>query len=58
MIGTAEELAAQGVTIPRPLAYSRARRTPLRRFADAVRLFVTTSTRMFYRASRSSFFPC
>ena len=37
MIGTAEELTEQGVTIPRPLAHSRARRSPLRRGIDAVR---------------------
>src|SRR5258708_27613869 len=35
MIGTAEELAAQGVTIPRPLSHTRARRPPLRRGVDA-----------------------
>src|SRR6195256_1136520 len=55
MIGTAEELAAQGVTIPRPLAHSRARRTPLRRFADAVRLFRDDINPMFYRALAVSF---
>jgi Trk K+ transport system NAD-binding subunit len=50
MIGTAEELAAQGVTIPRPLSHTRARRPPLRRVIDAVRVIRDDINPMFYRA--------
>jgi Trk K+ transport system NAD-binding subunit len=55
MIGTAEELTEQGVTIPRPLAHSRARRPPLRRVIDAVRLIRDDINPMFYRALAVSF---
>jgi Trk K+ transport system NAD-binding subunit len=54
MIGTAEELAAQGVTIPRPLSHTRARRPPLRRVIDAVRLIRDDINPMFYRALAAS----
>jgi voltage-gated potassium channel Kch len=50
MIGTAEELTERGVTIPRPLAHSRARRPPLRRVVDAVRVIRDDINPMFYRA--------
>ena len=50
MIGTAEELTEQGVTIPRPLAHSRARRSLMRRVIDAVRLIRDDINPMFYRA--------
>jgi Trk K+ transport system NAD-binding subunit len=50
MIGTAEELAQQGIAIPRPLSQSRARRPPLRRVIDAVRLIRDDINPMFYRA--------
>ena len=50
MIGTADELAEQGITIPRPLSHSRARRPPLRRVIDAVRLIRDDINPMFYRA--------
>src|SRR6201991_1359161 len=50
MIGTAEELADQGIEIPRPLSHSRARRPPLRRVIDAVRLIRDDTNPMFYRA--------
>ena len=53
MIGTAEELAAQGVTIPRPLSHTRVRR-PLRRAIDAVRLITDDINPMFYRALAAS----
>ncbi|MDT7765047.1 MAG: hypothetical protein QOC63_4467, partial [Mycobacterium sp.] len=53
MIGTAEELAAQGITIPRPLSHARVRR-PLRRVIDAVRLFRDDINPMFYRALAAS----
>jgi Trk K+ transport system NAD-binding subunit len=54
MIGTAEELAAQGVTIPRPLSHTRARRPPLRRVIDAVRVVRDDINPMFYRALAAS----
>jgi voltage-gated potassium channel Kch len=50
MIGTAEELAEQGIAIPRPLSHSRGRRPPLRRVVDAVRLIRDDINPMFYRA--------
>jgi len=53
MIGTAEELAAHGVTIPTPLSHTRVRR-PLRRVIDAVRLFRDDINPMFYRALAAS----
>jgi voltage-gated potassium channel Kch len=53
MIGTAEELAAHGVTIPRPLSHTHVRR-PLRRVVDAVRLFRDDINPMFYRALAAS----
>src|SRR3981189_617635 len=54
MIGTAEDLAAQGVSIPRPLSHMRARRPPLRRVIDAVRLIRDDINPMFYRALAAS----
>jgi Trk K+ transport system NAD-binding subunit len=53
MIGTAEELTKQGVTIPRPLTHSRPRR-PLRRVIDAVRVIRDDINPMFYRALAAS----
>jgi voltage-gated potassium channel Kch len=53
MIGTAEELAAQGVSNPRPLSQTRVRR-PLRRVIDAVRLIRDDINPMFYRALAAS----
>jgi Trk K+ transport system NAD-binding subunit len=53
MIGTAEELAAQGITIPKPLSHTRVRR-PLRRVIDAVRLIRDDINPMFYRALAAS----
>jgi voltage-gated potassium channel Kch len=50
MIGTADELAEQGIAIPRPLSHSRARRSPLRRVVDAVRFIRDDINPMFYRA--------
>src|SRR5262245_3120078 len=50
MIGTADELAEQGIAIPRPLSHSRARRPPLRRVLDGVRLIRDDINPMFYRA--------
>ncbi|AGB25559.1 K+ transport system, NAD-binding component [Mycobacterium sp. JS623] len=54
MIGTADELAQQGIAIPRPLSHSRARRPPLRRVVDAVRLIRDDINPMFYRALAAS----
>ena len=50
MIGTAEELAAQGITVPKPLPRTRARRSPLQRVTDAVRTLRDDINPMFYRA--------
>ena len=50
MIGTADLLAQQGIAIPQPLSHSRARRPPLRRVIDAVRLIRDDINPMFYRA--------
>ncbi len=54
MIGTADELAEQGISLPRPLAHSRARRPPVRRVIDAVRLVRDDINPMFYRALAAS----
>jgi Trk K+ transport system NAD-binding subunit len=54
MIGTADELAEEGITLPKPLAHSRARRTPVRRVIDAVRLIRDDINPMFYRALAAS----
>jgi Trk K+ transport system NAD-binding subunit len=55
MIGTADELTEQGIVIPRPLAQSRgARRPPVRRVVDAVRLIRDDINPMFYRALAAS----
>lgn len=48
MIGTAEEMAARGIKVPRPR--TRARRTRLRRALDAVRTVRNEFHPMFYRA--------
>ncbi|HEY0226557.1 MAG TPA: NAD-binding protein, partial [Mycobacterium sp.] len=49
MIGTAEELAARGIHIPRPTT-SRARHRPLRRMVDAARGLRNDVNPMFLRA--------
>ncbi|MCV6985228.1 NAD-binding protein [Mycobacterium shinjukuense] len=49
MIGTADELAARGVKVPRP-APTRSRRTWLRRLSDAARTLRNDINPMFYRA--------
>ena len=54
MIGTADELTAQGIAIPKPLAHARARRPPLRRLVDAVRMVREDINPMFYRAFAAS----
>jgi len=50
MIGTADELAGQGIAVPKPLPRTRARRSPLRRVVDAVRTLRDDINPMFYRA--------
>jgi Trk K+ transport system NAD-binding subunit len=50
MIGTAEELAARGIRIPRERTGTRVRRPPLRRALDAVRTLRDDVNPMFYRA--------
>ncbi|OBK74923.1 TrkA family potassium uptake protein [Mycobacterium sp. 1274761.0] len=50
MIGTAEELAAQGIAVPKPLPRARTRRSPARRLVDAVRMLRDDINPMFYRA--------
>jgi Trk K+ transport system NAD-binding subunit len=54
MIGTAEELAAQGIAVAKPIASTRRRRPPLRRAIDAVRAFREDLNPMFYRALAAS----
>ncbi len=50
MIGTADELTAQGIDVPKPLPHMRARRPPVRRLVDAVRMVRDDINPMFYRA--------
>jgi Trk K+ transport system NAD-binding subunit len=50
MIGTADELAAQGIDVPKPLPHTRARRSPVQRVVDAVRMLRDDINPMFYRA--------
>ena len=50
MIGTADELTAQGIDVPKPLPHARARRPPARRIVDAVRMVRDDINPMFYRA--------
>ncbi len=50
MIGTADELAAQGIAVPKPLPQIRARRSPLQRVTDAARTLRDDINPMFYRA--------
>jgi Trk K+ transport system NAD-binding subunit len=54
MIGTADELAAQGITVRKPLTRRRVRRPPIRRVTDAVRAFRDDVNPMFYRALAAS----
>ncbi|HYZ69773.1 MAG TPA: NAD-binding protein [Mycobacterium sp.] len=55
MIGTADELAAQGIIVRRPLSSRRRRRPSLMRVADAVRTFRDDINPMFYRALAMAF---
>src|SRR4051795_2545576 len=50
MIGTADELVAQGIRVPGALPPGGARRPPVRRVVDAVRAFRDDINPMFYRA--------
>ena len=54
IIGTADELTAQGIAIPEPLAQTRVRRPPLRRLIDAARMIREDINPMFYRAFAAS----
>ncbi len=54
MIGTADELAAQGIAVARPVAASRVHRSAVRRVIDAVRAFREDLNPMFYRALAAS----
>lgn len=50
MIGTADELAARGITVPEPTTGTRVRRPPLQRAVDAVRVVREDINPLFYRA--------
>ena len=54
MIGTADELAAQGIRVRRPITSTSVRRPPVRRLIDAVRAFREDLNPMFYRALAAS----
>jgi Trk K+ transport system NAD-binding subunit len=54
MIGTADELAAQGITAAQPAATARARRSPLRRAVNALRALRDDINPMFFRAFAAS----
>jgi Trk K+ transport system NAD-binding subunit len=54
MIGTAEELAAQGIAIAKPFATTRLHRSAVRRAIDAARAFREDLNPMFYRALAAS----
>ncbi len=50
MIGTADELATQGIAVPKPLPSTRARRSPIQRIVDVARGVRDDINPMFYRA--------
>jgi Trk K+ transport system NAD-binding subunit len=54
MIGTADELAAQGINIAQPVATARARRSPLRKWINALRALRDDINPMFFRAFAAS----
>jgi len=54
MIGTADELAQQGISVARPIATTQVRRPPIRRLIDAVRAFREDLNPMFFRALGAS----
>jgi Trk K+ transport system NAD-binding subunit len=54
MIGTADELAAQNISVAKPIRSTRRRRPPIRRAIDAVRAFREDLNPMFYRALAAS----
>jgi Trk K+ transport system NAD-binding subunit len=54
MIGTADELAAQNISVAKPIRATRRRRPPIRRAIDAVRAFREDLNPMFYRALAAS----
>jgi Trk K+ transport system NAD-binding subunit len=54
MIGTADELAAQGITAAQPAYTARRRRSPLRRVVNGVRALRDDVNPLFYRAFGAS----
>jgi Trk K+ transport system NAD-binding subunit len=54
MIGTADELAAQGITVAQPAAMARVRRSTLRRGINALRALRDDINPMFFRAFAAS----
>jgi len=54
MIGTADELAAQGINVAQPVATARARRSPLRKGINALRGLRDDINPMFFRAFAAS----
>ncbi|RDH78972.1 potassium transporter TrkA [Mycolicibacterium moriokaense] len=54
MIGTADELAAQGISVAKPIATTQVRRSAVKRVIDAVRAFREDLNPMFYRALAAS----
>jgi Trk K+ transport system NAD-binding subunit len=54
MIGTADELAEQGIRVRRPISTTRTQRPRIRRIIDAVRAFREDLNPMFYRALAAS----
>jgi Trk K+ transport system NAD-binding subunit len=54
MIGTADELAAQGISVAAPIVSKRARRTPLSRLVSGLRVLRDDVNPMFYRALAAS----
>ena len=54
MIGTADELAAQQISVSKPIATGRVHRSAVRRVIDAVRAFREDLNPMFYRALAAS----
>jgi Trk K+ transport system NAD-binding subunit len=54
MIGTADELAAQGINVAQPVTATRSRRFPLRKWMNALRALREDINPMFFRAFAAS----
>jgi Trk K+ transport system NAD-binding subunit len=54
MIGTADELAAQGINVAQPVTATRSRRFPLRKWMNALRALRDDINPMFFRAFAAS----